>query len=64
MKRIDAVFAIEREINGLSAAERLAVRQDRSRPQVDALEAWMRDPRVKLSRHDPVVKALDYMLTR
>ena len=33
VKRIDAVFAIEREINGLSAAERLGVRQDRSRPK-------------------------------
>ena len=64
VKRIDAVFAIEREINGCSAAERLAVRQDRSRPLVGALEAWMRDQRVKLSRHDPVAKALDYLLTR
>ena len=64
VKRIDAIFAIEKEINGLSAAERLAVRQDRSRPLVGALEAWMRDQRVKLSRHDPVAKALDYMLTR
>ncbi len=64
VKRIDAIFAVEREINGLSAAARLAVRQDQSRPLVSALEAWTRDQRVKLSRHDPVAKALDYMLTR
>ena len=30
--KIDALFAIEREINGRSAAERLAVRRDRMRP--------------------------------
>ena len=64
VKRIDAIFAVERDINGLCAASRLAVRQDRSRPLVGTLEAWMREQRVKLSRHDPVAKALDYMLTR
>ena len=35
--RIDALFAIEREINGLPPAERRRVRQERSRPLVDAL---------------------------
>ena len=39
VKRIDAVFDIEREINGLPAAERLAARQERSVPLVAALEA-------------------------
>jgi hypothetical protein len=29
VKRIDALFAIGREINGLSAAERLAIRQEK-----------------------------------
>ena len=51
VRRIDALFDIEREINGLSAAERLAVRQERSAPLVAALEAWMRAERAKLSRH-------------
>ncbi len=37
VKRIDAIFAVERKINGLSVAERLAVREDRSRPLVSAL---------------------------
>ena len=64
VKRIDAVFAIEREINGLSAAERLTVRQDRTAPLVAELDTWMGEQRAKLSRHDPVAKALDYMLTR
>ena len=64
VKRIDALFDIEREINGLSAARRLAARQERSILLVAALEDWMRAERAKLSRHAAVAKAIDYMLTR
>lgn len=32
VKRFDALFEIERQINGLSAEERLAVRQEKSKP--------------------------------
>jgi transposase len=64
VKRIDAVFDIEREINGLAAAERLAARRERSVPLVAALEAWMRAERARLSRHAAVAKAIDYVLTR
>jgi hypothetical protein len=64
VKRIDALFDIERDINGRTAAERLAIRQELSVPCVAELENWMRENRAKLSRHDPVAKALDYMLTR
>ena len=32
MRRIDELFAIEREINGKPAAERLAVREERTKP--------------------------------
>jgi transposase len=62
--RIDGLFDIERSINGLSAEQRLAVRQERSEPVVSALEAWMRDERRKLSRHGDVAGAMDYMLKR
>jgi transposase len=41
VRHIDELFAIEREINGLSPDQRLAVRQ-RSRPLADAFETWMR----------------------
>src|SRR5512138_1881061 len=50
VRRIDAIFAIEREINSRSAAERLAVRRARIAPLVAELEAWMRAERVRLSR--------------
>jgi transposase len=64
VRRIDALFDIERAINGKPAADRLAVRQEQSAPLIAELGTWMRDQRAKLSRHDPVAKALDYMLTR
>jgi transposase len=64
VKRIDAIFDIEREINGCSADERLALRRERVAPLVAELEAWMRAQRAKLSRHSDVAKAMDYMLKR
>ena len=64
VKRIDALFDIERDINGFSVEKRLAARQEKSAALVAALEAWMRAEREKLSRHAAVTKAMDYMLTR
>jgi transposase len=64
VKRIDAIFDIEREINGRSIAERLAVRRERVAPLVSELETWMRAERAKLSRHNDVAKAMNYMLNR
>jgi transposase len=64
VKKIDAIFAAEREINGLSAEARLAFRRERIAPSVKIFEDWMRAERVKLSRHAEVAKAMDYMLKR
>ena len=64
VKRIDLIFDVEREINGLSASERLAVRNARVAPLLCDLEAWMRGERARLSRHSDVAKAFDYMLKR
>jgi len=64
VRRIDALFEIERAINGRSAEERQAVRQELSAPLVADLEAWMREQRAKLSRGNDVAKAMDYMLKR
>jgi hypothetical protein len=51
VKRIDAIFDIEREINGHSIDERLAARRARVVPLVAELETWMRGQYAKLSRH-------------
>ena len=64
VKRIDAVFALEREINGQPAEKRLAARQQRIPPLIDELGSWMRAERARLSRHAEVAKAFDYMLRR
>ncbi len=64
VRRIDALFDIERGLNGKSAAERLAARQDLSAPLVAELEAWMRQERARLARHNDLAKAIDYMLNR
>jgi transposase len=60
--RIDVLFAIEREINGLPAPERQRVRQERSRPRVEALEAWLHEQYAKLSAANQVAKAIAYSL--
>jgi transposase len=64
IKRIDALFAIEREINGLSSAQRLAVRAERSRPLLTELETWLRGERRRLSSQNETAKAIDYSLKR
>jgi transposase len=64
VRRIDALFDIERGINGLQAEQRLAIRQDSSLPLLMRLEAWLRDERSRLSRSASVVKPIDYMLRR
>jgi len=64
VRRIDAIFDVERDINGQRADERLRVRREVVVDLVAALETWMRAERAKLSRHAAVAKALDYMLTR
>ena len=56
VQRIDLLFDIERGINGKSAEERLAMRQELSAP--------MQAERARLSRHSSVAKAMDYMLRR
>jgi transposase len=64
VQRIDALFAIERDIHGLPADRRQAARQERSAPLVAELEGWMRQERARLSRHAEVAKAMDYLLKR
>jgi transposase len=64
VRRIDALFEIERAINGQSAEQRRAVRQELSAPLVADLEYWMREQRAKLSRGNEVAKAMEYMLKR
>src|SRR5450432_3530794 len=64
VRRIDALFEIERSINGKSAEERLAVRQTLSRPLVDDLQVYMRAQLARLARGHDLAKAINYILKR
>jgi transposase len=64
VKRIDALFDIERSINGQSAEERLRMRREQSAALLAALEAWLREQRSRLSRSSSVAEPIDYMLRR
>jgi transposase len=64
VRRIDALFGIERSINGQSAGQRRAVRQEASVPLVADLERWLREQRAKLSRGNDLARAMDYLLKR
>lgn len=50
VRRLDALFEIERAINGRSADERRAVRQERRKPLLDDMHAWLLRERETLSR--------------
>jgi hypothetical protein len=64
VRRIAALFDIECAINGLSAGERLRIRQEQSAPIVADLEVWLREQRSGLPRSSSVAKPIDYMLKR
>jgi transposase len=62
--RIDALFAIEREINGLAPQQRVDVRTERSRPLIIELESWLRVQRERVSKNSDTGNAIDYSLKR
>jgi transposase len=64
VRKFDAIFMLERSINGLSPAERVTARRRDIAPLVNELIEWMKRERAKLSRHNEVAKAMDYMLKR
>ena len=64
VRRLDALFEIERAINGCGADERRAVRQEKSKPLLDDMHAWLLRERETLSRSAEVLKPINYMLKR
>jgi hypothetical protein len=64
VRRIDALFEIERAINGKTPEERLSARRVESRPLVDDLHTYLRVQVAKLSRGHDLAKAIQYMLKR
>ena len=62
--RIAALYKIEDAIRGSSPDHRRAVRQDLSRPLVDAFFAWLAAQAARISRKSGLGAALAYMLRR
>ncbi|MCC8978519.1 transposase [Bradyrhizobium elkanii] len=64
VRRLDVLFEIERAINGCGAEERHAVRQEKSKPLLGDMHAWLLRERETLSRSSEVLKPMNYMLRR
>lgn len=64
VQRLDALFDIERGVNGLPSQERLTARQEHSAPLIADLHAWLHVQLARLSRNHDLAKAINYMLRR
>jgi transposase len=62
--RIGALYDIEQEIRGRRPDERRAVRQERTRPLLDAMKPWLAQILGTLSQKSEAAKAIRYVLTR
>lgn len=64
LTRMAALYRIEGEIRGRSAEERHVVRQQRSRPLVEALQPWLREKLSLISQKTKLADAIRYALSR
>ncbi|EFK1983187.1 transposase, partial [Escherichia coli] len=64
LKRIGELYAIEAEIRGMTAEQRLAERQLKTKPLLKSLESWLREKMKTLSRHSELAKAFAYALNQ
>lgn len=64
LRRIGKLYAIEAEITGRSAEQRLAARRERAVPILDDLKRWLEEQRRRLSSKTSLSKAIRYALTR
>src|ERR1700716_1100386 len=62
LERIAALYAIEKTIRGKSAEERRQVRQDKSKPLVASLRAWLEQQLVRVSAKAPIAEEIRYGL--
>jgi transposase len=62
LERIAALYAIEKTIRGKSAGERRAVRQEKSRPLVLALKAWLEQQLARVSAKATIAEDIRYAL--
>lgn len=64
IKRIAALYAVEKEARGKPPDQRIQLRQSKARPLLDALEHWLQAQLPKISGKTPLAGAIRYALTR
>ena len=64
LHRIGELYAVEAGIRGRSASERLAVRQEKTVPLLNALEEWLLEKQKTLSRHSELARVFAYALNQ
>ncbi|CAI2019079.1 transposase [Klebsiella pneumoniae] len=62
--RLGQLYAIEADIRGMPAEQRLAERQRKTKPLLKSLESWLREKMKTLSRHSELAKAFAYALNQ
>ncbi|HCQ3759594.1 TPA: IS66 family transposase [Escherichia coli] len=62
LQRIGELYAIEAEVRGCSAEQRLAARKARTAPLMQSLYDWIQIQMKTLSRHSDTAKAFAYLL--
>jgi len=64
IKRIAALYGIEKEGRGKPSEERATLRQQKAKPLLDDLESWLNAQLPKISGKSELAKAIRYALTR
>lgn len=62
--RTAALYRIEDDIRSRTAEERLVVRQERTRPLIEALQPWLREKLSLISQKTKLAEAIRYALSR
>ena len=62
LARVASLYAIEAEIRGHPAEHRRQVRQDQSRPIVDAMHGWLHDQLPRVSGASDLARAIRYAI--
>jgi hypothetical protein len=60
LKRIAELYAVEAKCRGRKADERRALRQEKSRPILDALEPWLQTKLSLISQKTKLAEAIRY----
>lgn len=61
LRRIARIYAVEAEIRGIDAGQRLSARQARSVPRVDAFGEWLQEQRLRVSAKSRLGEKLGYI---